>query len=269
MKKMIPALLLLIISFQVLNAEEIPAISKEESAEPVKPGIVKFTEDPVVMEDVSDILIKYMIENRDIIRGIYLPGWKMVTRYRIDKAIDFCVKNNMNTIMVDLKNSHGEIFFKSGNKTALDIHAQAVTIDGNKRKIDFTYLSQKLKDHNIRFIGRYVMFRDKKLYTENPDLRLQENETWVDLRKDEVVDYNLALLNEAADLPVDEIALDYIRFPDSSDFGTLEFKLNTIESIVQRASDTVRSKNKLFSCYVSDDLSISFLSQIAEFRKSC
>ncbi len=215
-----------------------------------KPGIVKYTSSPVIMDSVPDVLVKYLIENRNIIRGIYLPGWKVINHSRIDKVIRFCVKNKLNTIVVDLKNAHGEIFFKSQNITAQNIHARAETVDGHKRIIDFKYLDAQVKKYNIKLIGRFVMFRDAKLYAGRPELRLQENETWVDLRKQEVIDYTNSLLDEAADLPVKEIVLDYIRFPDTSGFGSVNYKLDHIESIVKQASETVRAKNKAFSVYV-------------------
>lgn len=175
------------------------------------------------------------IDNSEIISAVYFPGWSLITRARIDTALSFCVANNLNTIIADIKNVKGELFIISENKIAKSINSIAHTVNGVPKFIDFNYLYQEAKKRDIRIVGRFVMFRDEKVFDSLPQYRMESREKWIDLRMQDVQDYTMDLLKEACKLPIDEIALDYIRYPDAPGFGFSTEKINIITDIVSQA----------------------------------
>ena len=167
-------------------------------------------------------------------QGIYLPGWKAVGSANLSRAERVLDRLGLNTLMVDLKDANGEVFFEADNKIGRAL--QARTAHGHRRTLNFTKL-RALQDKGIRVLGRHVMFRDRGLYMHSEKLRLHQkrNEYWVDPRLEGALDYNLELLGQSHDICFDEIVLDYIRFPAVNGFGSLEKKCEHIDEVVAEA----------------------------------
>jgi hypothetical protein len=77
-------------------------------------------------------------------------------------------------------------------------------------------------------IARIAIFRDERLVVNHPELAVQsrKNKTawrengklvWTDPSNPQVQDYNIALAKHVAQLGVDEIQFDYVRFPAEGD----------------------------------------------------
>lgn len=200
--------------------------------------------DPSLMEE-PHILPAAPIKPEFLVRGLYAPGWKGVTNGAVGCLMDLMARSGSNTLMIDIKNSWGELFYFPRNSLARTIGAQARTITGSRRALVLEHLFDQARKKGFRIIARHVMFRDIKLYDFRSDLRMWKNsyEKWVDLRKNEVLDYNMDLLDEEAALGFDEIVLDYIRFPGTETFGSCEEKCRVIDEIVERAWATVKSRN--------------------------
>ncbi|WP_163707480.1 putative glycoside hydrolase [Mangrovibacterium lignilyticum] len=179
------------------------------------------------------------------VRGIYLPGWKGVTRTRIQKVVDFLVANKLNTLMIDVKNALGELFYQPESELALRIGAQVSTIDGHKRSLDLDYLVSESHKRYIRIIARHTMFVDKALYKGVPEfgLAIGHNQYWVDMGDDDVVDYDLELLSQEAKFGFDEIVLDYIRYPDLPGFGKEDDRCDRIDRVAQLVQRILKGAN--------------------------
>lgn len=175
-------------------------------------------------------------EQEPEIRGIYIPGWRSISKKNIEQYITLAKKENINTFVIDVKNANGEVFYDSQVSLADTIKAQASTAQGATREIPMNYWLLRAKEENITLYARHVMFRDRKLYNYNKELQLKERERWVDLRKEEVVQYNLDLIEETAQMGFEQIILDYIRFPEQGVEGlTKTERYEIIEDIVARA----------------------------------
>lgn len=177
------------------------------------------------------------------VRGIYLPGWKGVNQTRVQKALTFLKENRLNTLMIDVKNAFGELFFEPKSDLAIEIGAQVSTIDGQKRSLDYEALASLLKSNGIRLIARHTMFVDKALFKGKPDFRLTigHNQYWVDMKSDEVLKYNLELLQQELGLGFDEIVLDYIRFPDLAGYGREDDRCDRIDCVVKRVNEMLKT----------------------------
>lgn len=178
-------------------------------------------------------------------RGIYLPGWRAVTQIRIQRIYDFLLQNNLNTLMIDVKNAFGELFYQPKSNLAIEIGAQVATIDGQKRSLDFDSLIGELKNRRIRLVARHTMFVDKKLFKgmNNFALEVGHNQYWVDMGNDEVVNYNLELLAQEMTFGFDEIVLDYIRYPDLPGYGMEDDRCVRIDKVVKTVQQLLKSGN--------------------------
>ena len=107
----------------------------------------------------------------ETIQGVYLPGWKAVSAERLSRAERLLDRVGLNTLMVDLKDANGEVFFAADNEIGRTL--QAKTAEGHPRSLNFTRLSA-LQRRGIRLLGRHVMFRDRGLYMHSEDLRLHK-----------------------------------------------------------------------------------------------
>ena len=177
-------------------------------------------------------------------RGIYVPGWKAVNEHRVAKLLAFMVENNLNTLMIDVKNAYGKLFYKPQSKLAQTINAQTTTVDGHYRALHMGHLLQQAKKYGIRLIARHVMFSDQTLFNQMPTLNIERGfkQYWVNMMHQQVINYNLELLAQEADMGFDEIVLDYIRFPDMNGFGTEQERCNRIDHIVETVSKLLKPK---------------------------
>jgi photosystem II stability/assembly factor-like uncharacterized protein len=149
-------------------------------------------------------------------KAIYIgiPGMKQSSG-NILKTIK---KNNLNSIVVDMKDDFGNIYFPAENHTAREIGAV-------KSAADIVSILKFFKKENIYTIARVVVFKDGRLYKSynnryaiwngvtNSAWAGNTKEFWVDPYSDFVKDYNIALCRELERFGFDEIQFDYIRFP--------------------------------------------------------
>ena len=83
-------------------------------------------------------------------------------------------------------------------------------------------------------IARIAIFRDERLVVAHPELAVQSRKNkqawrengklvWTDPSQPKVQDYNIALAKYVAQLGVDEIQFDYVRFPAEGDQKDAQF----------------------------------------------
>jgi hypothetical protein len=127
-----------------------------------------------------------------------------------------------NAIVFDIKDRDGMLVYDSLVDFAVDIGAT------REAKIDDPRVFiQQLKKLGLHVIARLVCFQDAHLASSRPDLlpltadgqawTQHGSSTWVDPALPEVQGYLFGLMQEAAGLGVDELQLDYVRFPTVGD----------------------------------------------------
>lgn len=186
------------------------------------------------------------IKNKGRIKGIYVPGWDAVDKKSIDDLLEF-KDEGINTLMVDVKNVKGNLFYSPENKIAREINAQVKTKGGHKRSLNLDYLFKQSSRKNVNLIARHAMFRDHLLYDKIKNFRLWEGkyQKWVDMMNQDVVNYNIDLLKEESGLGFNKIVLDYIRFPATGKFDDEENKCRIIDNIVKNIKKELSSNIEL------------------------
>ncbi len=197
--------------------------SMENSKEPTNIYPSKIV-DSIKKENEENISEKQLVEpinekmpQPDFVRGIYLTAYTTASP-KFHEILDKADSAGINTIIFDLKNMNGDVFFRAHQNELL-------TNDNMKPIIDIEKIVKTLHKRNMRAVSRVVMFhdsynaeRDSALRAINPDgTRWVENRkrgpSWLDSSHPQVQEYLLELIEQIAQTGVDEIQMDYIRFP--------------------------------------------------------
>ena len=151
-------------------------------------------------------------------RGIYVSA-QVVGGPEFADLADSLMAVGGNTIVFDIKDQPGELNYLSTVPLALEIGASH-----KATMVDPMGLVRILQERGIYTVARISCFYDEHLAKSRPDLvpharggqglwRERGHLAWVDPSLPEVQWYVLDLVSEAAGFGVDEIQLDYVRFP--------------------------------------------------------
>jgi len=164
-----------------------------------------------------------LIENK----GIYLTGYSAGWKERRRNLADLVKKTELNSMVIDIKDSSGRVFFDTDIPLVDEIGAEDIRIP------DLAEWLKELKEQGIYTIARIVVFQDPYLARSKPEIALKSKSgglwrdwkglAWVDPTRKLVWDYNMDLAKEAVKLGFDEINFDYIRFPSDGNIKQIAF----------------------------------------------
>ena len=158
------------------------------------------------------------------VRAIYLTGVMAASDHGL-RIIKHWREVGGNSVVFDIKDSDGSV----------NIPYDHPLLGEHKVYIhDVPKLVHFLHQENMHAIARIAMFRDEHLVVTHPELAVQsrKNHTawrengklvWTDPSNPKVQDYNIALAKHVAQLGVDEIQFDYVRFPAEGDQKDAQF----------------------------------------------
>jgi hypothetical protein len=155
----------------------------------------------------------------EIVRGLYLTGWTAGSPKRVSSIIAIMKKNNLNSVVVDVKDYSGYVSYYTG--------IPLVKTSGAENEIRIPRPNAMIKsfhDNEIYVIARITIFQDPVLSHTHPEWAIKNSETgnlwkdrkglsWMDPAAKPVWDYNIMIAKDAIARGFDEVQLDYIRFP--------------------------------------------------------
>jgi len=160
--------------------------------------------------------------------GIYLNATNAGDEEFVSGVIDRLPDRGISALVFDVKGNY--VYFDS--KSGLANEANLVV-----PLINLPTLVEKARSKGIYTIARYIAVRDKFLGRAFPQTRMSHPETgvaldtdWVHPSHETVLEYNRQLIGEIAKAGVDEINLDYIRYP--TDILSSLSSMSTGEKIV-------------------------------------
>lgn len=149
--------------------------------------------------------------NPSEVKAVYLTSWSFISQKKRNTLIKLAENTEINSFVINIKDSDGASLFS------------------NIKENDLLKLIDELHQKNIYLIGRIAVFQDKYLIKNKPELSLKYSDGriwrdqggyyWLDPASREVWDYTINLSKKGIDFGLDEIQLDYIRFPSE---GSLE-----------------------------------------------
>jgi hypothetical protein len=152
------------------------------------------------------------------VRAIYLTGVMAGSDHGI-RIIKHWREVGGNAVVFDIKDSDGSVNIPFENPL---LGEHKVYIHDVPKFVHF------LHQQNMHAIARIAIFRDELLVVAHPELAVQSRKShtawrengklvWTDPSNPKVQDYNIALARHVAQLGVDEIQFDYVRFPAEGD----------------------------------------------------
>lgn len=170
------------------------------------------------------------------VRAVYLTGVMAASDHGI-RIIKHWREVGGNAVVFDIKDSDGSV----------NIPFEHPLLGEHKVYIhDVPKFVHFLHQQNMHAIARIAMFRDEHLVVTHPELAVQsrKNHTawrengklvWTDPSNPKVQDYDIALAKHVAQLGVDEIQFDYVRFPAEGDQKDAEFVFQKDQPETQQA----------------------------------
>jgi hypothetical protein len=154
-------------------------------------------------EPVKAVSVK---KSKDFIaRGAYANEWTAGSR-QIFSLCEKLKKGGGNTIVFDAKEVKGIPTYKSTiSKTYPTVPSNQYSIGDVNKLVDY------LHRNGMHVVARVCIFRDFHNSASNPNWRYDKE--WVNPANKEVQEYNLAIIRELIGFGVDEIQVDYFRYP--------------------------------------------------------
>lgn len=198
----------------------------------------------------------------EAITAIYLTGTS-ARPGKVDKYLDFNGSQGMNGIVFDIKDVYGFVNYRSRLPEVKTTQGKITPPLGELAPLVAYYKSKK-----IYTIARVALFQDELMAGKFPDrqiklqaggpLRTKGRTVWVDPNKKAVQDYNMAIIREVLQAGVDEIQLDYVRYPAEGDWkiatyhGLTDFseKPRVITQFLQR----IHSLTRAYGAFLSLDV---------------
>ncbi len=159
--------------------------------------------------EISDALLAQRAQ------GVYLNISNVKDPENLKAIMERLKARGIRTIVFDVKDAY--VYFNSADGDIA--HNAGVVLS----LYDLHELVAEAKSHGIYTIARYVAVKDKALGDSLPDTRIKHPLTgerlsseWVEPAHEVVLQYNRELITEVARAGVDEINLDYIRYPSDN-----------------------------------------------------
>ncbi len=149
------------------------------------------------------------------------PSW----RAKLLKMID---ETEINSIVIDIKDSTGAISFEPENSLLKENMAPGCHVK------DMRQFIAELHRHGVYVIGRLSVFQDPYYAKKRPDLAVRSLSTggvwkdrkglsFIDVGAKEYWDYIVALSKDSYNAGFDEINFDYIRFPSDGNMKDVNY----------------------------------------------
>ncbi len=178
------------------------------------------------------------------VRAVYLTGVMAGSDHGL-RIIRHWREVGGNAVVFDIKDSDGSISIPFEHPL---VGKHNVYIHDVPKLVHF------LHQQNMHAIARIAIFRDEALVVAHPELAVQSRRThqawrengklvWTDPSNLKVQDYDIALAKHVAQLGVDEIQFDYVRFPAEGDQKDAAFVFQSEHPESAQSSDDQDSCN--------------------------
>jgi hypothetical protein len=146
------------------------------------------------------------------------------------KRVKTYKKVGINSVVIDIKNMIGEVTIPFNNELKKEIKTVHWSSVGQLNKLLY-YLHKE----DIYVIARVVCFHDQIMAKNKKEYRVfKNNRNWVNPANKDVQNYLLSLIDTLLKYPIDELQLDYVRFPASGSKKCTSYKSDAIISFLKR-----------------------------------
>ncbi|MBT3168318.1 MAG: family 10 glycosylhydrolase [Candidatus Cloacimonetes bacterium] len=204
----------------------------------------------VLGEESSKVEIKQteIFADPDFTEGIYLTGWTVASK-KFQTILDSASEAGINTVVFDVKNMDGDIFVNYPQ-------IEPLSRENIKPIIDINDVADALHARNMKAVARIVMFHDQYVAKIDSTLRPQKVDStawreskrrkasWLDSSHPKVQQRLQDLVQYVCKNGVDEIQLDYIRFPTGGKLSAAKFYFQKEDSLLSVSDSLYVFRNK-------------------------
>lgn len=168
------------------------------------------------------------------VKGIYVSAYVAGMEEMMDKIIEQIDRTELNAVVIDVKDDHGNITFAMDSPVIQQLGSCAGYIS------DIQKLVEKLKEHDIYLIARIPAFRDPYLAQVRPEWCCKQQDgsvfldrsgmAWVNPYKQEAWDYLVEIGKMAGEAGFDEVQFDYIRFCTERGMNQVIFEESDVQN---------------------------------------
>ena len=215
----------------------------------------------------------------DEVRSLYLNG---AVVSRIDEYIDFAKDNNINALVIDIKDD-GAIAYSS---PVMDKYSHTSSSHAINSFDDYKEYLKKAKDAGLYVIGRITTFKDSYFVEDHKEVAISNSvgdpfshngSYWPSAYNRYVWQYNVELAIEAVkEIGFNEIQFDYVRFPDRTTSletsGVInlnntydEEKAQAIQNFVIYACDKIHEAGAYVSIDVFGESASNYVTAYGQF----
>ncbi len=233
---------------------------KKIKNETIKKNIVKNEIDPI--DALIDSLLKSKIKTvkkeneNNFEKGIYLTAYS-AARKSFEDILDMAKNAGINTIVFDVKNMDGYVFdYRAKNVASIPFKIS--------RTICIADVAKIIHSRNMEAVSRIVMFHDMNLARQDSTLcpkradgshwveSKRKGPAWLDPSNKKTQNMLLKLIDWTAQQGVDEIQMDYVRFPTQGDVQNAIFAFQEEDSLFAK-------KDSLYKVRKKDDIIADFV----------
>lgn len=178
-------------------------------------------------------------------RGVYLTAGSMNREQFREETIDRLLQAGGSTIVFDVKGSN--VYFHSNATMASELGLV-------KPLYDLPWIVQRAREKGIYTIGRFISLKDGLFSSLTPEAQIRHPRTgvsvgnvWVDGSRDVVLEYNRQILRDLLKSGIDEVNLDYIRYPTEYAQASIGLsgkeKADRIEPFIRMVRETINEIN--------------------------
>lgn len=206
-------------------------------------------------EEVKEVAQGSHITIPEAVKGIYMSGCVLATPSFRDSLVALVDSTELNTVVIDIKDSMGAVTFDTTNEAFQDLPKTGC------RAHDVPAFIQAMHEKNIYVVGRITVFQDPLYTAAHPEeavLRKSDGKVWKDRKGLSFIDVSapeyrkhiVALAGEAYRMGVDELNFDYIRFPSDGNMADAHFPHS--ETLISEGGKAAALEN--FFKYLSQNL---------------
>ncbi len=188
------------------------------------------------------------------VHAFYIPLGLLSRPALVEKLLDMAQQSPaINGVVVDVKGDKGRLAWDSQEPTAI----AAKAYHNGKDWLSLESFLRMCRQRKLYVIARMVLFKDAQLTAAKPEWAIQrpDGSIWTDSKGTpwanpflrEVWDYHTALAREIAQMGVDEIQVDYVRFPSDGDLGEIRYGQ---ESTIETRTEAIRQFMEQFAANV-------------------
>jgi len=190
-------------------------------------------------------------------KGIYLTAYN-INSGKYHTILDSAEAAGMNTVVFDLRNMNGHVFFPIPQNGFL-------SNENMKTIIDIGEVVNVVHERDMRAVARLVMFHDQITAQRDSTYRpksingnawvesKRKKASWLDSSNSQVQNTLLEIIEEVAKNGVDEIQMDYVRFPTQGKISEAIFSFQEEDTSKSNKDSTYvnRQKSDIIEAFVT------------------